>query len=1124
MTNPAFTHLHVHSHYTLLGGTATVQSLVQQAAEDGLRQLALTDTHALYGAVAFARACMQAGVQPVIGMAAHMAPLVSNADPESDGHSQAHDAHDDRIVLLATGPAGYRALCRLSSALQANLARSEVAQPLLGWEELKEQRAGLLCIAGGRRSRIQRLLQAGEQSAATRYLAQLAGIFDDQTYLALEVYTPADNTVARAVAELGARFGIRTVAVQPIYCLAENDRGALRLLTAMRHNCRLHELDLPPDSPKLPPGLLREPCQDGVALHWPTPATMVERYADFPDALTASAEIAAGCEMCLPDGRPIWPRLELAPGATHESALAEQAQAGLHRRYGMEAAGPANPTDTANPADSVGAQDSAIHARLQSELELINQRGFAPYFLLVADVVAFARRQDIPVSTRGSVANSLVAYCLQITTVDPVAHSLLFERFLNPARAGLPDIDLDFCSRRRDEVLHYVRHKYGEDRVALLATVSTLQPKSALREVAKVHGADDKTLARLSKRLPDRWHPDPQRRIAGSLESMFEGLTAPLERRIVTDAYAVMGHPHHLSIHPGGLVVTPGPLTDYFPVQATPKGFLISQFAHEDMETLGLPKMDLLGIRALTLMADAAALVRTHADPGFRLEAIPDGDAATGALLAEGATVGVFQCDSSGARRTLRQLQARTIQDLAVANAFFKPGPATGGMAASFIRRYRGQEAAEFLHPALAPILAHTQGVLLFQEQILRVATEIAGLSWEEADSLRRGMSKFESQAMNAMAARFQAGCQRARPTGPAFSADQARRLWEQVAAFAGYGFNQGHATAYADVSYRSAYLKAHWPAEFFAARLANYGGFHHPAIYIAEAVQMGIRVAPPHINYSNAPFTLRYATESGTETGKKTGNARVPTLWMGLEQVRSLRRRAVAAILAGRRQRPFAGLADLLARVPLQHKEIRYLIQCGALDGLGDSRAALLAQSEALPLPRVQAATQAAVGPQLAFDFGDESPATPTVVAATTPPESHPEFSPETPSETAAQRLAWEMHVLGFPVSVHPLQAVAKAGGGAPGRFAEGRFAEESLAAAAAQPGIRCRVALYRLPGWTGGAGWFVSDGAHYAIAIAPKQLPPLKSWKPAQAEGRWRHDEWGMGWLQIEAIHPLA
>ncbi|MCB0158994.1 MAG: DNA polymerase III subunit alpha, partial [Caldilineaceae bacterium] len=601
------------------------------------------------------------------------------------------------------------------------------------------------------------------------------------------------------------------------YCLERSHQPRLRLLTAIDRNCRLE--DVPADA-------LPDDNDPSVAVHWQTPDELATRFAAFPAAVAMTHTIAAQCRPALPDGRPVWPVPHLPAATTPAQALRILAEDGLTDHYGA-------------------APPPAVIARLDRELAAIDAQGFTPLFLVVADVVGYAREKSVPVSTRGSVADSLAAFCVGITTVDPVRHDLLFERFLNPARTSLPDIDLDFCSRRRDEVLAYVRRTYGEEQTALVATVSTMKPKSAVRETAKAYGVDDATITRLVKLLPGGWHPDPRRRDKRSVDDVLAKLDDPHLRHVIRAAYELVGQPHHLSIHPGGVVITPGPVTDYAPVQWTVKGFRITQFDHGDVEAIGLPKIDLLGIRALTVLADAAVLlVRAHHAPDFTLQAIPLDDEATGDLLARADTVGVFQCESTGAQRTLRQLKARSVQDLAVANAFFKPGPATGGMAQTFIRRYRGEEPTRYLHPALEPVLHTTKGVLIFQEQVLRIATAIAGLTWEEADHLRRGMSKFQPEEMTAMRARFVAGCCRPVPDGPGFTPAQAETLWQQVEAFAGYGFNQGHATAYADVSYRSAYLKAHWPAAFLCARLQDWGGFHHQAIYYRRGATAGDRDA----------------------------------------------------------------------------------------------------------------------------------------------------------------------------------------------------------------------------------------------------------------------------------------
>lgn len=1017
---PYFTHLHLHSQFSLLQATPSIEQLVAQAQADRLRYLALTDSRALYGAVAFSRACTAVHIQPIIGL--HLA--IQSPIPDALSTSTTGE-----IVLLARDRRGYRSLCQIASHLQTNSSTAHG----LPWEILKTERAGLIGIDAGRGGWLAHYLQMGQPQTASRYLSLFGGLFAENGYVGVTLNRPEERPLAVACQEMASRFGVPIVAQQPIYTLSPDEVPLLRLLAAIDQNIPVEAV--PAES--LPTHLTPD-------VHWLSPEEMAARYAEMPEALTAVREIVQQCEPALPDGTPIWPILPLPASQTADEALRTQATAGLHEKYGQPAS-------------------HEVTARLERELAAITRHGFAPLFLLVADITRFARQTAVPFNTRGSVANSLVAFCIGISNVDPIANDLLFERFLNPARANLPDIDLDFCSRRRDDVLNYVRQTYGEDRVALVATINTLQPKSAVRETAKAYGLPAAALKQLTKLLPREWHPDPRRRHAQTVEEVVARLETPRHAEIVRQAFRLVGFPHHMSIHPGGIVIAPTPLTDYVPVQMAPKGFLITQYDHRDVERIGLPKIDLLGIRALTVLANTAVLLQTAPDAPYDLAGIPLADEKTAVLLQSGDSIGVFQCESTGAQRTLRQLRVRTVADLAVANAFFKPGPATGGMANAFIRRYRGQEAVSYLHPTLEPILQRTKGVLLFQEQVLRIAVEVADLSWAEADHLRRGMSKFQADEMAQMQERFVAGCQRKSQ----FTAVQADTLWEQVMAFAGYGFNQGHATAYADVSYRSAYLKAHYPAQFLAARLAEAGGFHHPAIYMAEAQRLGIVVRPPHVNVSGRKFTLTYEEETAV-------------LWMGLGQVRNLRRTTIRALVA---KRPFASVADLLRRVPMQAKEVDHLIRCGALDGLGESRAAMLAEAEHL--------ARAGSARQMSFAFALETAVLP---------------------ETVADRLTWEKQLLGQPVSANPVALKS-----------EQTADDVPLALVHRLRNVKTTVAGCRLPGWTGGRGVYVGDGHTFIEVRLPKNSPRLIPWEPVRFAGLWREDEWGGGFFEVTKRHVL-
>lgn len=1011
--------LELHSRYSLFKATPSIDQIVARAADEGLSTLALTDTAALFGAVQFQQACAQVEIRPILGMVAPLAVDQSLA---------VEDSRPDELVLLAMNGEGYRSLSALATLYQADPERERFVTLGLPWEKFAAFTNGLICITGVR-GRLTTMLRQQQEQAAARYLSRLAPLFPERGFVGLDL--PGDET--HHLIAVGGRFGLPPVAIPPVYLLDPAEKPLLRLLSAIQQNVTIGAV---------PPQTL--PTADTPAV-WRSPEQLKRDFAEFPEALTQVQAITDRCTWGLPDGRPLWPVLKLPVDQTADHALGEMAAAGLKTLFSDE--------------------DPSAEARLKKELKLIAQHGYAPLFLILADVVRFAREQKIPVNTRGSVANSLVAYAVGITNVDPIAHALLFERFLNPERRELPDIDLDFCSRRRDEVLAYVRDRYGEDRVALVSTINTLQNRSAVREVAKAHGLSAAEIKTLTENLPRFWHPDPRRRISDTMRgSLAKILAAHPEWSIVVEqAEALVGYPSHLGLHPGGVVIAPPPaMTAVCPLHYSPKGYLATQFDFRDVEVLGLVKVDLLGIRALSVIDQAARLIRERHNPDFEIDQIPFDDASTSDLLQRGETIGCFQVESTGAIRTLRQLRARTVRDLAMANAFFKPGPATGGMAAAFIRRYRGEEDAAYLHPTLEPILHNTKGVLIFQEQVLRIVTEIAGLSWSEANQIRKGISKFKSRQVRALKDKFIAQAQ----AHSKLSAEQAETLWIQVEAFSGYGFNQGHATSYGLPTYQMAWLKVHYPAEFFCARLAEHGGYHHPAVYIAEARRLGLTIRPPHVNYSRSRFAMR----------EKDENER-PILWMGLGQVRDLRRSSIMEIVRRRETGPFTSARDLLQRVSLQEKEIDHLVRCGALDGLGASRQALLA--EVKDMQRTGSANQLNL-------FGQ------TMMRV---PEAEP----------FVQQLRWERELLGWPMSGHPAALMTRQGADLPLR-------EIPLTGGERVQGVGVKV-----PGFTGGRGFYLDDGRGM-ILVRDGLKRPLRSWRPVRVFGRWQIDEWGGGFLELD------
>jgi len=554
--------------------------------------------------------------------------------------------------------------------------------------------------------------------------------------------------------------------------------------------------------------------------------------------------------------------------------------------------------------------------------------GYEPIFLIVEDVLNYARETGVPYSSRGSAASSLVAHCLGITSPDPLRLNLYFERFLNPARLTPPDIDTDLCSRRRDSVIQHVFDAYGSDHVAMVGTINRFRPRSALGAAAKAYGLESGKVREMVEKLPHSfWARRVERGEDGKPISPFAELRKayPSEKyqQIFADTEALLKLPRHLSVHPGGLVVAPGPVTDLVPVMRSgSKGVSITQLDLESVEAFGLVKIDLLGIRGLTVLGDVAEFIQeskpeTFATPLSVLDSTPSDDTQTADLVAHGQTIGCFQIESPGMRATLREIHARGEDDIMAALALYRPGPLTGGLKDAFMRRFKGEEAVQHLHPTLAPLLDETFGVILYQEQVLRIAHELAGFSLAEADLLRRAMSHFDpGKRMQELQRKFVSEAQ-ARSDVPV---ETGERVWEMMAAFGGYGFPKAHAASYAEVAWRSAWCKTYFPAEFMAAVLANRGGYYSQRVYLSEARRMGLTVRPPHVNYSRRNFAVGLVSDE-------------KALFMGLDQVKSLTRRTIEKII---RLRPYHSLEDFLSRVDPRPQEAEYLARVGALDGLG--------------------------------------------------------------------------------------------------------------------------------------------------------------------------------------------
>lgn len=871
-----YIHLRTRSYYSFLSGQASPAELVEAAVRAGMPALALTDHLNMTGAVEFYDACRSAGIRPILGLDL---PVASPEDLAPGAGS---------LVLLAMDLPGWSSLCRLSSIAQSGLASRQESG--LAFDRLVQNSSGLICLSGGVRGRLAAWLRREQGQVARAYLAQLERAFPGRLYLELQVQSPADREINEWLVALAQERSLPVVATNPVHYLSPEQSDRDRLLAAMRLNCLLEQV---PDSECAPEGS-----------YFKTPEEMMAIFAGIPAALEATREIASRCKLELPLGVPHFPAIQLPGGSSVNQVLKEKAQAGASRLYGEIT--------------------TEIASRLDRELEVIGERGYAPLFLIMEEIIRFAREKGIPVSSRGSAASSLVAHCLGITSPDPIRLNLYFERFLNPARRIPPDIDTDLCSRRRDEVIRFVYQRFGEERVAMVCTINRFRRRSALREVAKAYGLSSAEIKKLAEALPHRWwgpqagRSSPEEPYA-ELSGRYPGT---LYQKIFQFAAGLLGVPHHLSIHPGGIVIAPGPMTDLVPTQPAAKGVLITQFDLEEIERFGLVKIDLLGVRGLTVLGDVAQAIHAR-DPGRYtaamdvLEAIAEDDEQTADLVRNGRTIGCFQIESPGMRQTLREIQARSVDDLMAALALYRPGPLTGGLKDAFVRRHRGEEAVSQLHPALTPLLEDTCGVILYQEQVLRIANELAGLSLADADLLRRAMSHFDpGEKMRTLKERFVAGAVQ----HAALPETVAERVWQLMAAFAGYGFPKAHAASYAQVAWRAAWCKTREPAVFMAAVLANWGGYYSQSVYLNEARRMGLKLLPPHVNLAGREFSVHY----------REGQ---PMLVMGLDQVRDLTRRTQSRILQGR---PFRSLSDFLARADPRPVEAENLIRVGALGEMG--------------------------------------------------------------------------------------------------------------------------------------------------------------------------------------------
>jgi len=866
-----FAHLNCHSNYSFLAGANSIRDLVDAVNHIQSPALALTDTNGLYGAVEFDRIAKNAGIHPILGV-----ELTSQTPPNTPvkphnlksikGTEHFTINHDQpitqRATILAKNITGFGEICRAITARHLDSQFSLVKQLITLSDNVI-----LIC------PNLDLLNQIAQKRGGQNIYAELAHFPD------------------RKILQFARDKNLPVVATNRVFFCQPEDREVHLLLSAIRTKKTIYSI---PQKESI--------SKDG----WmKPPKNMIRIFKNIPNAISNTLKIAGQCDVTLPIGKINFPPFTPPEGETHSSYLGKLARIGIAQIYH-------NPIPV------------KVVRRLRYELKIIHDLKFSPYFLIVSDIVREARARGIQTVGRGSAANSLVCHALKITEVNPIHHNLYFERFLNPERTDYPDIDVDFSSDKRDEILNYVFKKYGRGYVALISAHIHFRGRSSLREVGKAIGVPTKEINRLTGPLPQSIlisQINEVRKIVPECRDL------PLEdepyRSMISLAQRIEGFPRYISVHSGGIVISPFILTDLIPLQRTSKGFVVTQYDMHPVEDMGLLKIDLLAQKGLAVLADTLSTIKEMNGEcvDFNLTD-PTVDKKTCQLISHGNTIGCFYIESPAMRHLLIKLDVRSFSTLTAASSIIRPGIAESGMMKKFIQRHNGKESAAYLDPRMKTILNDTFGVMIYQEDVMKVANTIAGMSLGEADGLRKCMGKNRNRnKINRYRQRFLSGA-----SSNGVKTHTALEIWRQIESFAGYAFCKAHSASFAMVSYRTAYLKAHYPTEFMAAVLSNRGGFYDTSTYIEEARRMGIQFLLPHINYSFHGFTANNSF-----------------IRIALSQVKGLKKNSINSILKIRREKPYTSIIDFLSRVDIDKLEIEALIRCGAMDDLEHSRPEML-------------------------------------------------------------------------------------------------------------------------------------------------------------------------------------
>ncbi|MBI2096933.1 MAG: DNA polymerase III subunit alpha [Candidatus Sungbacteria bacterium] len=986
-----FTHLHVHSHYSLLDGLTKIDQLVLRAKELGMDAMALTDHGNLYGAIEFYQKAKRAGMKPIIGCEMYIAARgMTDKDP-------AFDQKRFHLTVIARTSEGYHNLIKLVTG--AHL-KGFYYKPRVDHAFLKTHAQGLTALSGCFNGEIPRALATGQMDKAETLVREYQSIFGkDYFFLELQPHFNYPDQQKRndELQALAEKTGARLVATNDIHYCRADDAEAQDILVSVQTGNRFE------DENRL---TMRQ-----ANLSIRSPEEMASLFPDLPEAISNTSVIADSVELEIELGKNKIPPFPAPPGLTQDQMLQQLCLQGIKKRYGISA----QKLETSQ--DDI---TKTLRERYHYELEIIRKTGFVSYFLVVQDFVNWARGQGIIVGPgRGSAAGSLISYILYITNIDPIHYNLLFERFLNPERISMPDIDLDFADTRRDEVISYVQKKYGQDHVAQIITFGTMAARAAIRDTGRALGVAYNFCDQIAKLIP--FNPTQGMKegwLAECLEEVVELKTLyrenPEARRLIDAALKLEGVVRHASIHASGVVIAPEALEQFVPLQYATKSqgadsqegaeeVLVTQYDMHGIEDLGLLKMDFLGLRNLSIIERTLQLVKKLRDITIDIDTIPLDDKPTFKLFQEARTTGVFQMESAGMKRYLKELKPTELEDLIAMVALYRPGPME--FLPTYINRKHGRERISYLYPKLQPILAPTYGIGVYQEQMMQIARDLAGFTLPEADTLRKAIGKKIKSLLNEQHDKLVKGMMQ-----NGIAPEIAEAIWELFPAFARYGFNRSHAACYALVAYQTGYLKAHFPAEYMASLMTAEGfEIERVAFLIDETKSMGIEVLPPDVNESFETFTVI--------TNEIASGQQRPNIRFGLSAIKNVGSNIVAAVIATRKAGgKFSSLTDFFERIPvkdLNRKSLEALAKCGALDNLAE-RNWILAHLEALlSYAREREKHQASNQINL---FGNAA-------AGATPNLRLPPVEPASKKE----RLGWEKELLGLYVTEHPMHEYAE-------------------------------------------------------------------------------------------------